>query len=109
MMAPMLLQNVVEVHVLTRAPMLQTAQCSMTHRFPEHLLRRRSPSVVKKTERELALCLATPSTGDEFDDDNVHMYRVLRTRYWLEKTMIDDRVRERYVKMMRRLRRAANE
>ena len=103
-MAPMILQNVVEVHVLTRAPLLQTVQCSMTHRFPGHLLRRRA---VPKTEKDLALCLATPSAGDEFDDDNVHMYRVLRTRYWLEKTMIDERVLERYVKMMRRLRRLA--
>jgi hypothetical protein len=86
------------VHTVTHTPIVQTFQCATTHSFPRNIL---SSRLYKNND--LALCLATPTTTEsEFDEAK---QSILRTRYWLERTRFDERIRERYMRIQLILRR----
>jgi hypothetical protein len=86
------------VHTVTHTPIVQTLQCATAHSFPRNILSSR-----QYKNNDLALCLATPTTTESEVDEAKQS--VLRTRYWLERTRFDERVRERYMRIQLILRR----
>ena len=81
--------HVIQVQSVTRTSFVQTMQCGV-HRFPSHVLK-------KAQLKEMALCVAKPEVAEEGDPRNLD---VTRTRLWLEKSIMDDQVRERYVRIL---------
>jgi len=80
--------HVIQVQSVARSSFVQTIQCGV-HRFPSHVLK-------KVQLKEMALCVAKPEVAEENDASLSNT----STRLWLEKSIMDDQVRERYVRIL---------